>query len=101
SAMAPRKTSKAMVSMPDSISHSMYACTFINAFELSPVHCLKSCPSGNRRRPGNGETAEILESHNVMSDEAKKQQQRNIVPAINVFDNFQGIFLCMLHTYIC
>lgn len=34
--------------------------TFINAFESSPVHWVKSRPSGNRRRPGNGGTADIL-----------------------------------------
>lgn len=34
--------------------------TFIRAFESSPVHCAKSRPSGNRRKPGNGGTAEIL-----------------------------------------
>jgi hypothetical protein len=35
--------------------------TFIKAFESSPVHCAKSRPSGKRRSPGNGGTAEILE----------------------------------------
>ena len=35
--------------------------TFINAFESSPVHCLKSRPSGNHCNPGNGGTADILE----------------------------------------
>ena|SRR5436190_23901054 len=35
--------------------------TFINAFESSPVHWLKSRPSGKRRKPGYMGTAEILE----------------------------------------
>ena len=34
--------------------------TFINAFESSPVHCLKPRPSGNLRRPANGGAAAIL-----------------------------------------
>ena len=35
--------------------------TFINAFESSPVHCAKSRPSGKRRNPGKGGTADILD----------------------------------------
>lgn len=34
--------------------------TFINAFESSPVHCLKRRPSGNRRKPTNGGAMAIL-----------------------------------------
>lgn len=34
--------------------------TFMRAFESSPVHWEKSRPSGKRRRPGKGGTAEIL-----------------------------------------
>ena len=34
--------------------------TFISAFESSPVHCLKSLPSGKRRIPGYAGTADIL-----------------------------------------
>jgi len=34
--------------------------TFINAFESSPVHCLKLRPSGNLRRPGKAGTDAIL-----------------------------------------
>jgi hypothetical protein len=44
--------------------------TFINAFELSPVHCLKFRPSGNRRRPTKGGAIAILIGMSVqISDE--------------------------------
>jgi hypothetical protein len=36
--------------------------TFISAFESLPVHCSKSRPSGKRRNPGKGGTADILEA---------------------------------------
>ena len=36
------------------------AFTFISAFESSPVHWLKSRPSGKRRSPGNSGTADKL-----------------------------------------
>ena len=39
--------------------------TFINAFESSPVHCLKSRPSGKRRIPGYGGTADILQTISI------------------------------------
>jgi hypothetical protein len=35
--------------------------TFMSALESSPVHWAKSRPSGKRRSPGKGGTAEILE----------------------------------------
>jgi len=38
----------------------MFVNTFISALESSPVHCLKSRPSGNRRMPGKAGTAERL-----------------------------------------
>lgn len=38
--------------------------TFMRAFESSPVHCLKSWPSGKHHRPANGGTAAILSQCN-------------------------------------
>jgi len=34
--------------------------TFMNTFESLPIHCEKSCPSGNSLRPGYAGTAETL-----------------------------------------
>lgn len=38
-------------------------CTFMSAFESSPVHCLKPRPSGKRRSSGNDGAAAILFTH--------------------------------------
>lgn len=68
--------------------------TFINALESSPVHCLKSRPSGNRRRPAFSGTADTLgmvsEQHDV---------KLFGLPSVNLLQNFFSFCLSLAPYY--
>ena len=53
-------------------------CTFIKAFESSPVHCEKSLPSGNRRSPGKAGTADILLQYEISQNNTSNTDLRSI-----------------------
>jgi hypothetical protein len=59
--------------------------TFMSAFESSPVHCLKSRPSGNRHRPGNAGTAEILCTNQIKSTVEKAN--KGDAPTIDIIND--------------
>lgn len=48
--------------------------TFMSALESSPVHCVKSRPSGKRRSPGNTGTPDILKSYYISKLELRVEK---------------------------
>lgn len=72
--------------------------TFINAFESSPVHCLKFLPSGKRRSPGKLGTTAIL---NRVTDKIQNLGVNSMLiyaPSINVcHDCCRSLFSMLLY----